>query len=111
MAQAKGAKAGRRVLTTISATDMDEQRAALCAWAKDNGLVPEDVAASPGMTVERHGRRTVIVYAEFQRDDQGRIMTDPADPREAWVISRTSPLVTPLTSCAGSTCGTDGHDE
>ncbi|TXS35729.1 hypothetical protein [Streptomyces sp. OR43] len=108
----KGAKTPtRRVLATITADDVAEQRAALCAWAKDNGLAPEDVAASPGLTVEKRGRRTVIVYAEFQRDDQGRIMTDPADPSSAWTIPRTAPLVGPLASYEGLDGLADRHDQ
>lgn len=107
-----GAKAAAtRVLMTISASDIDEHREQLCTWATDNGLVPKDVAAAPGLTIERTGRRTVIAYAEYQRDDQGRIMADPADPSSAWTIPRATPLVRPLADYEGLAGLTDRHGQ
>ncbi|MFF3060875.1 hypothetical protein [Streptomyces sp. NPDC057909] len=107
-----GAKAAAtRVLTTISEHDIREHRELLCTWATDNGLAPENVAAAPGLTIERTGRRTVIAYAEYQRDDQGRIMVDPADPSSAWTIPRTTPLVRPLADYEGLAGLTDRHDQ
>jgi hypothetical protein len=103
--------AATRVLTTISASDVDEHRELLCMWATDNGLIPENMASAPGLTIERTGRRTVIAYAEFQRDDQGRIMVDPADPDIPWTIPRTTPLVRPLSDYDGLAGLTDGHDQ
>ncbi|MBP2583020.1 hypothetical protein J3A78_003498 [Streptomyces sp. PvR006] len=65
-----------RVIETITAEDIARHRAALCAWAEANGLVPKDVADRPGITVERVGRRTVIVFHEYQRGADGKVLVD-----------------------------------
>lgn len=85
-----------RTIATITAEDIDQHREALCEWAKANGIEPENVAASPGLTVERVGRRTVIVYHEFQRDARGWLQLDPDTPDKAWTVKRSTPLRVPL---------------
>ncbi|MGW1930456.1 hypothetical protein [Streptomyces sp. NPDC001919] len=65
-----------RVITSITAKDIDRHREVLRAWAEANGLVPTDVAAGPGLTVERVGRRTVIVFHQYQRGADGKVLVD-----------------------------------
>ncbi|WP_432114028.1 hypothetical protein [Streptomyces sp. S1] len=77
----------QRIIKTITAEDIERHREVLCAWATANGLVPKDIAAGPGVTVERVARRTVIVFHEFQRGADGRILFD-ADRGDAMVIRR-----------------------
>ncbi|MCD2461964.1 hypothetical protein MBT42_00125 [Streptomyces sp. MBT42] len=76
-----------RVITSITAEDIEQHREVLCAWARANGLEPNDVAAGPGLTVERVGRRTVIVYSEFQRGADGKRLVD-LDKAEAVTVRR-----------------------
>ncbi|MET7648360.1 hypothetical protein ABZS83_33010 [Streptomyces sp. NPDC005426] len=85
-----------RVLTTITAADIEEHREALCQWAEANKLDPKDVAAGPGLTVERTGRRTSIVYQEIQRGADGRALVDPSTPDEVWTVRKATPLISPL---------------
>lgn len=70
-----------RIIETITAKDIDEHREVLCQWARANGIDPEDVAAGPGMTVERTGRRTVIVYHQIQRGGDGLALRDDSGGR------------------------------
>lgn len=70
-----------RIITTITAEDIDEHREVLCAWARANGIEPEDVAAGPGMSVERTGRRTVIVYHQIHRGGDGLVLRDDSGAR------------------------------
>ncbi|NUP16483.1 MAG: hypothetical protein HOZ81_10335 [Streptomyces sp.] len=84
------------VIATITAAGMERHRERLCQWAEANGLDPKDIASAPGVAIERSGRRIVIVWRQFQRDDQGRIMIDPADPTDAWTVRRASRLTSPL---------------
>ncbi|MFE7509740.1 hypothetical protein ACFU8I_00640 [Streptomyces sp. NPDC057540] len=76
-----------RVITSITTEDIAQYREALCAWAEANGLVPRDVADKPGITVERVGRRTVIVYREYQRGADGKVLVD-RDASEAVTVRR-----------------------
>ncbi|MET9702306.1 hypothetical protein [Streptomyces griseus] len=98
-------------ITTITAGDIAEHREQLCQWAEANGLNPTDIASAPGVTIERTGKRTVIVWRQFQRDDQGRIMADPADPTTAWTVRKASRLTSPLAAHGlGETpFGTEDH--
>lgn len=84
-----------RVLMSITADDIEQHREQLCQWAQANGLDPKDVAANPGLTIEQSGKRTVIVWRQFQRDDQGRIMPDPADPTIAWTVRKATRMTSP----------------
>lgn len=84
------------VITTITAADIERHREQLCQWAKANGLDPKDIASGPGLTIERTGKRLVIVWRQFQDDDQGRRMADPADPQQAWTVRKASGLTSPL---------------
>ncbi|WP_327337388.1 hypothetical protein OG384_14910 [Streptomyces sp. NBC_01324] len=84
------------VITTITAADIEQHREQLCQWAEANGLDPQAVAAAPGVTIERSGKRLVIVWRQFQLDDQGRRMVDPADPTVAWTVRKATPLTSPL---------------
>jgi len=76
------------VLASISAQDMETYREVLCQWARANGLEPSDIAAAPGVTVEQVGKRTVIVYWQYQRDGDGRILVDPSDNAQALMVRR-----------------------
>ncbi|MFE4311509.1 hypothetical protein ACFRR6_36250, partial [Streptomyces sp. NPDC056891] len=53
-------------------------------------------AAGPGLTVERVGRRTVIVFSEFQRDADGKRLVD-LDKAEAVTVRRSVTQVETLT--------------
>ncbi len=85
-----------RVITTITAEDIAQHRDVLCAWARANGLVPGDIAAGPGVTVEQAGRRTVIVYHQFQRSADGMVLADP-DQGGALTVRRSVTQVETLT--------------
>lgn len=85
-----------RVLATITEEDIHRHREVLISWAEANGLDPHAIAQRPGLTIERTGNHTVIVYQEFQRDDQGRKMIDPDTPDQAWMITRAARLRVPL---------------
>ncbi|MFE5514471.1 hypothetical protein ACFQ9J_28450 [Streptomyces sp. NPDC056529] len=76
-----------RIIETITTKDMERHREVLCAWAEANGLVPKNIAADPGLTVERVGRRTVIVFHEYQRGADGKILVD-WDACEAVTVRR-----------------------
>ncbi|MCD2465541.1 hypothetical protein MBT42_18465 [Streptomyces sp. MBT42] len=77
-----------RVITSITAEDIESSTARCCARGPGaNGLEPNDVAAGPGLTVERVGRRTVIVYSEFQRGADGKRLVD-LDKAEAVTVRR-----------------------
>ncbi|MDX3087179.1 hypothetical protein PV620_30205 [Streptomyces sp. ME02-6978a] len=76
------------VLASINAQAMETYREALCQWARANGLEPTNIAAAPGVTVEQVGKRTVIVYWEFQRGDDGRILADPSASTQALMVRR-----------------------
>lgn len=84
------------VLAAISAEDIARHRNVLCQWAEANGINPVNIAASPGLTVERTGRRTHIVYREIQRDAEGHAHLDPANPHEMLTIRKATPLISPL---------------
>lgn len=81
------------VLMTITADDIEQHRDALCRWAKANGLDPNNIASAPGLTIERSGKGRSIVWHEFQRDDQGRIMPDPADPTVVWTVRKATRMI------------------
>ncbi|KFK91501.1 hypothetical protein IX27_00260 [Streptomyces sp. JS01] len=83
------------VLMTITEDDVHKHREALCRWVEANGLNPKDIASAPGVTIERTGKRTDIVWRQFQRDDQGRIMSDPADPTTAWTVRKATRMTSP----------------
>lgn len=85
-----------RVLATITAEDMARHRAALCDWARANGIEPQDVAAKPGLTIEQTGQRKVIVYWQFQRASDGNVLGDPDHPGEALTVRRAARLRVPL---------------
>ncbi|MFJ2259485.1 hypothetical protein ACIOKD_14285 [Streptomyces sp. NPDC087844] len=84
-----------RTITTITAEDIDTHREVLCAWATANGIEPEDVVARTGMTIQRTGRRTVIVYHQFQRSQDGKILFDD-DAQAGLMIRMAVPLVETL---------------
>ncbi|MGW3330278.1 hypothetical protein ACWDF9_06985 [Streptomyces rubiginosohelvolus] len=83
------------VLMTITAGDIEQHREQLCQWAQANGLDPKDIASAPGVTIERTGKRTDIIWRQFQRDDQGRIMPDPADPTIVWTVRKATRMTSP----------------
>lgn len=76
-----------RVLTTITAEDIQVHRAALCAWAEANRLDLDRVAEDT-ITVEAVGGRTVICYREIQCDLAGRPLVDPSQPAGALTVRR-----------------------
>lgn len=65
------------------------RRAEVIAWAVANGLVPENVVAATGFTVE-DGQ---IHYHEFVRDAEGRVQLVHDKPT---TTPRTAPLVVPF---------------
>ncbi len=83
-----------RIIATITAEDIDKHREVLCAWAQANGIKPDNVAARPGMSVERTGRRTVIVYHQIQRGGDGLVLRD--DNGDRLEIKTAVPLVATL---------------
>ncbi|MEU3255849.1 hypothetical protein [Streptomyces sp. NPDC006997] len=85
-----------RVLATITAKDIEQHRETLVQWATANGIEPHDVAATPGMTIEQTGQRTVIVYRQFQRAADGKLQMDPGRSDQVWTIKRSTPLRVPL---------------
>lgn len=99
-----------RVLATITAQAIDRHREALCAWATANGIDPKGIAASPGLTIERSGRRGVsILYRELQRTTDGRSLPDPDRPDEAWTVRKATPMTRPLSDFGLTLSDFDGH--
>ena len=72
------------------------RNAEIIAWAKANGLVPEDVVAEPG-----DGRPALIIengeihWHEFVRSPAGRVQIDPEDEDKVLSVARVSPLLVP----------------
>ncbi|MER8220329.1 hypothetical protein ABTZ58_06975 [Streptomyces sp. NPDC094143] len=80
--------------TVITATDIEQHRAALCAWAEANGIDPKTIALSP-FTICTRGDHAVIEYRAFLVDEEGRRLFD-RDEQDALTVTRTARLVSPL---------------
>lgn len=69
----------------------DERRAEIIAWSKANGLVPENVVAATGFTID-DGQ---IHYHEFDRTPEGRVQLD-RDGDAVKSTPRSVPLLAPF---------------
>lgn len=85
-----------QVLYTITTEDIERHREQLCQWAAANGIEPNDVAAGPGVTVERAGKRVVIVWQQIQRDQYGRYLAGGEVFDQVWTVRKATPLISPL---------------
>lgn len=83
------------VCRLFSREALAEQREALAAWLKANGIDPGSVAAD-WLSIERAADQRLIRYEAYRLNEDGRRLRDPRSPDQAWTVERVSPLVVDL---------------
>ncbi|MDX3747464.1 hypothetical protein [Streptomyces sp. AK08-02] len=83
------------VLRLFGREALAEQREALAAWLKANGIDPDAVAAD-WLSIERAADQRLIRYEAFRLTKDGRRLRDPRDGDRAWTVERVAPLVVDL---------------
>jgi predicted exporter len=81
--------------TVITPTDIEQHRAALCAWAEDNGIDPKTATMDP-ITIRPVGDRALIEYRAYLVDANGRWRMDPDHPHQALTVRCVAKLISPL---------------